>query len=324
MASTLSNKYQGAASSCTIGTHRSCRLAASFVGLGPRASGATIIERRRSAVRIAVATVASRAATYQGRRIPFATIDSIHCVARRRALTLTNCKRTLRPVRVNAYGAGTTPQLLVQAAERLFAAQGIDTPSLAAITREAGLNNTGSVHHHFGSREALLDAVIAEHQGELDDVRSAMLDEAERNSIRSPELLARIIVEPLAAKLDDERGRAFVSIQAQRSLRPRFRRPEPRPLAQRMFRMVGLAGDAPGPIARLLGEFSRDLAYSALAQRAVVEVDGGREAGVGREEFVAQLCGAVARVYRVGGGMVDKVVVGDGVVDPDGEAEQRS
>lgn len=198
-----------------------------------------------------------------------------------------------------SYDPEGTPRLLIEAAERLFAAQGIDAPSLAAITREAGLGNTGSVHHHFGGREELLDAIIAEHQAGLDNRRNALLDEAEALGDTSPELLARVIIEPMAAKLDDERGRAFLSIQAQRSLRPRNRRPVPRPLAQRMFRLLGLPGEAPGPTARLLGELSRDLAYAALAQRAVVEAEGGRDAGVGREEFVAQLCGAVARVYRV-------------------------
>jgi len=191
-----------------------------------------------------------------------------------------------------------TKQRLVEAAERLFAAQGIDAPSLAAITREAGLGNTGAVHHHFGGREELLEAVIAAHQTELDVERSALLDAAEARGDDSPEALARLIVEPLVAKLDDERGRAFLSIQAQRSLRPRTRREVPRPLAQRMYKMRGLPV-VPGPVVRLLGELSRDLAYSALAQRAVVEADGGRDAGVGREEFVTQLVGAVARVYDV-------------------------
>jgi AcrR family transcriptional regulator len=197
---------------------------------------------------------------------------------------------------VISYEADETKQRLVEAAERLFAAQGIDAPSLAAITREAGLGNTGAIHHHFGGREELLDAVIAAHQAGLDERRSVLLDEAEERGDTTPAALARLIVEPMVAKLDDERGRAFLSIQAQRTLRPRTRRDVPRPLARRMFELLGLPG-APGPVARLLGELSRDLVYSALAQRAVVEAEGGREAGVGRDVFVAQLVGAVTRVY---------------------------
>ena len=200
---------------------------------------------------------------------------------------------------MSALDPGGTPQRLIEAAERIFAAQGIDAPSLAAITREAGSGNTGAIHHHFGGREELLDAIVADHQVALDAQRNVLLDQAEARGERSPEVLARVIVEPMVVKLDDERGRAFLSIQAQRSLRPRNRRPVPRPLAQRMFGHLGLPGEAPGPIARLLGELSRDLVYAALAQRAVVEADGGRDAGVGRDEFVAQLCGAVARIYRV-------------------------
>ena len=46
---------------------------------------------------------------------------------------------------------------LLDAAERLFALTGIGGTSLRAITSEAGAN-LASIHYHFGSKEALLEA----------------------------------------------------------------------------------------------------------------------------------------------------------------------
>jgi AcrR family transcriptional regulator len=193
--------------------------------------------------------------------------------------------------------SSTARQRLLEAAEHLFASRGIDGVSLAELTRAAGLGNTGAVHHYFGGRDELLEAIVDQHRAELDARREKLLDEAEALSDTSLALLVRVLVEPMADKLDDERGRAFLSIQAQRTLRPRQRRATRRALAQRLLRLLGLPG-VPGPVARQLEDFGRDLTYAALAQRAMVEADGGRDAGIGRDEFVAQLCGAVARILE--------------------------
>jgi len=50
-------------------------------------------------------------------------------------------------------------ELVLAAALKLFAEQGIDAVSIRAVNREAGLG-PASVHYHFGTKEALLDAVI--------------------------------------------------------------------------------------------------------------------------------------------------------------------
>jgi AcrR family transcriptional regulator len=186
-------------------------------------------------------------------------------------------------------------QRLLEAAEHLFASRGIDAVSLAELTRAAGLGNTGAVHHYFGGREELLDAIVEQHRADLDARREQLLDEAEALGDTSPTLLVRVLIEPMVDKLDDERGRAFLSIQAQRTLRPRRRRPTPRPLALRLLRLLGIPS-VPGPTAIQLSDFGRDLAYAALAQRAMLEAEEGREAGVGRDEFVLQLSAAVTRI----------------------------
>ena len=199
----------------------------------------------------------------------------------------------------NEAGPDGPRQRLLEAAERLFADRGIDGVSLAELTRAAGLGNTGAVHHYFGGREELLEAIVEQHRADLDARRDELLDEAEELGDTSLALLVRVLIEPMVDKLDDQRGRAFLSIQAQRTLRPRRRPPTPRPLAMRLLRLLGLPG-VPGPTASLLSDFGRDLAYAALAQRAIVEAEGGREAGIGRDEFVLQLSGAVARIHMPG------------------------
>ncbi len=50
-------------------------------------------------------------------------------------------------------------ELLLAAALKLFSEQGIEGVSIRAVTREAGLG-PASVHYHFGTKDALLDAVI--------------------------------------------------------------------------------------------------------------------------------------------------------------------
>ena len=59
-------------------------------------------------------------------------------------------------------GGEETRQLLVDAAAREFAENGVHTASLLEVTRQAGQRNRGAVHYHFGTREGLLVAVIEE------------------------------------------------------------------------------------------------------------------------------------------------------------------
>ena len=50
--------------------------------------------------------------------------------------------------------------LLIETAERLFAERGVNAVSLREIGAEAGQRNTGAVRYHFGTKEALVNAVF--------------------------------------------------------------------------------------------------------------------------------------------------------------------
>lgn len=96
-----------------------------------------------------------------------------------------------------------TRDKLVLAAERLFAERGIDNVSLREINRAAGQRNVAALHYHFGSREALLEAIFEHRMAGLDRRRVAMLDaieaEGRADSIRA---VVEAMVLPLADRLD--------------------------------------------------------------------------------------------------------------------------
>jgi AcrR family transcriptional regulator len=73
---------------------------------------------------------------------------------------------------------------ILDAAERLFAQQGLDVP-IRAITDEAGVN-LAAVNYHFQSKEALVDAVIARRFEPVTRRRLEMLDAVEARAGSGP------------------------------------------------------------------------------------------------------------------------------------------
>lgn len=69
-----------------------------------------------------------------------------------------------------------TKTRILDAAERLFAQDGIKATSLRAIT-EAAAANLAAVNYHFGSKEALVHAVYGRRLKPLNERRLRMLDE---------------------------------------------------------------------------------------------------------------------------------------------------
>lgn len=186
----------------------------------------------------------------------------------------------------------STRERLLEAAEHLFATRGIDGVSLAEITKAAGSHNTGAVHHHFGGREELLAAIVDDHRTRLDAERRVRLDRLDDPS--ASELVGALVL-PMVELLDDPRGRAFLSIQAQRALRPRPPDRTPRPVVQQVMRLEGHPGGRP-PVGAFLADLAELTAVSALAQRARLEEAQGRQAGLGRDEFTRQLLDALTRI----------------------------
>ena len=85
------------------------------------------------------------------------------------------------------------------AAERLFAERGLDGVSLRQINQAAGCRNVAAIHYHFGSKEALITALIERHMAGINTRRLAMLSELEHSG-RAGDLQAVVeaMVWPLA------------------------------------------------------------------------------------------------------------------------------
>lgn len=95
---------------------------------------------------------------------------------------------------------------LLDAAEHLFAHEGVDRASLRAITQAAGAN-LAAVHYHFGSKEALVREVLARRLNPLHQRRIELLDRVEaENADPAVEHVVRAFVQPTLEMVQRERG----------------------------------------------------------------------------------------------------------------------
>jgi AcrR family transcriptional regulator len=102
--------------------------------------------------------------------------------------------------------------LLIAAAERRFALDGVNGASMRELTREAGQRNVTALQYHFGGREGLLLAVVDKHLHELSGRVHAELDHVDPAVAR--EVVAAVVV-PMLALADTAEGAGFVQIAAQ-------------------------------------------------------------------------------------------------------------
>ncbi len=71
-----------------------------------------------------------------------------------------------------------TKDKILDSAERLFADRGYGATSLRHIIADAGVN-LAAIHYHFGSKEGLLDHVIARNAEPVNQARISRLDQLE-------------------------------------------------------------------------------------------------------------------------------------------------
>ena len=76
-----------------------------------------------------------------------------------------------------------TRRRLIETAERLFAEHGPDGVSLRQISAAAGQSNNFAVQYHFGTREGLLDAIVAHRLPRIDAIRATLARRG--NAVRS-------------------------------------------------------------------------------------------------------------------------------------------
>lgn len=146
----------------------------------------------------------------------------------------------------------STREALLDAAEALFAREGIEGASLRAITRHAEAN-LASVHYHFGSKDALVQAVFERRLEPLNQERLARLDRLQGEAGGEPpavEDVLRAFIEPVMRMLRE-------GTEQQRRANHR--------LARLLFQ--GLA-DPEGPVRAIVLEAFREVRMRFLSAMA--------------------------------------------------------
>jgi len=109
----------------------------------------------------------------------------------------------------------STPDRILQAAERLFSERGIDAVSLREITTAAGVNSAAA-HYHFGSKEAVLEELFARRARPIADRRAQLLGELEDDRHGRPvvEDVLRAFLQPALDLMETPEGLAFTRLRA--------------------------------------------------------------------------------------------------------------
>jgi AcrR family transcriptional regulator len=100
-----------------------------------------------------------------------------------------------------------TRRRLIETAERLFAEHGPDGVSLRQISAAAGQSNNFAVQYHFGTREGLLDAIVAHRLPRIDAIRSTLLGDVTRSGREQDvRALLDVLFWPLAHEARDPKS----------------------------------------------------------------------------------------------------------------------
>jgi AcrR family transcriptional regulator len=110
-----------------------------------------------------------------------------------------------------------TKDRILDSAENLFSKDGYKGTSMRAITGKAGVN-LASVNYHFGSKKALLDAVIKRRIVPLNKIRKQRLEDVRRQAHEAGKKadvssILRAFIEPTLKFMDSGTGaRNFVAL----------------------------------------------------------------------------------------------------------------
>ncbi len=134
---------------------------------------------------------------------------------------------------------GDTKERILDSAEKLFADSGFDGTSLRRITARAEAN-LAAVHYHFGSKEALFQAVLARRLEPINRRRIELLDLLERDATEPPpdmRAVLRAFLEPPLREIRrlGETGEQFIRLASRAHSEPN---PQVRAVFLPLFREV--------------------------------------------------------------------------------------
>jgi len=124
-------------------------------------------------------------------------------------------------------GLSPTKKRLLETAERLFAAKGVNAVSLRQIRIAAGQRNESTLHYHFGSREGLLRAILNQHVPGINARRDELAKVLNAASEVGPQEVVETYVLPYAELLDCGRSpRYYLQMRANLFTNPEMSIPE--------------------------------------------------------------------------------------------------
>ena len=94
---------------------------------------------------------------------------------------------------------------ILDAAEELFMQHGFEGTSMRHLTSRAGVN-LAAVNYHFGSKDALIEAVFRRRLDPMNTERIAELERLESGNAVSPEAIIRAFVRPSLRLIEDAKG----------------------------------------------------------------------------------------------------------------------
>lgn len=99
-----------------------------------------------------------------------------------------------------------TREQLILAGERLFARSGLDNVSLRQINTAAGQRNSSAAHYHFGSKDALIQAIHEYRGARVNERRNAMLAKMSVRDREAVSPLIKALVYPIVAEIEETEG----------------------------------------------------------------------------------------------------------------------
>lgn len=106
--------------------------------------------------------------------------------------------------------SSTTPEQLLDTAEKLLGEHGIEGVSLRQICSAAGTANHYAVQYHFGDLQGLLRAITAKRMPEIEAARAQLLQQAKRSdTIDDTRTLLEIVHRPLVEHTNPDGERLY-------------------------------------------------------------------------------------------------------------------
>lgn len=196
---------------------------------------------------------------------------------------------------------GDTKERLLDAAEHLFARDGIHGARIREINELAGQRNPSALHYHFGSRDGLVVAILLRHQSEIDKEVERCLDELEIEGEPDVRAIVDSVIRPMAAKLRTSSGRDWARIIPQYlpALSENLRRGVVRPATPQSHRVLALLktqiNHLPEAVQReRLVDYAVVLT-SLMAERAH-QLESGRRPSLNEQRFVTHLIDVLVAV----------------------------